>query len=150
MRKTEEHEIAGRRIAITQMGYRDAREVFVRLTNTIGPSLAELAAALPSLSALADPEEARKASAALRGLLLALNDNDLEFFAEKFGRSCQVLGADQPKTLDEKTRNAVFDGALLDSFLWLKMCIQVNYADFFAAFGSLSDAGLGVGTPKAG
>lgn len=126
------------------------REVFVRLTHTIGPVLGELLVSVgPSLkgkgvASILDVDIA-VLGRPIQDFCMRLDANDLKFLTDAFAGQCLVNGAPLNPDLH-------FIGLFGEMFEWLAACIAHNYADFYRLLTSglaSRSASPAAQTPKA-
>lgn len=120
MRDPEQRTIDGIAFEVTPLGYKKARQVFVRLTKTIGPALAMGA------------EGADVDMAAVLGVLTdRVSDADLEYFGEVFGSTTKYsTDGERWPFLRAADQETLFAGQLMLFFRWLAFCLEVNFSDF--------------------
>lgn len=124
-----ETEIEGILFEVTPWGYDEASRAFTRLSKKCGPALAAIAQ--PGGS----PDLARAAALALA----QLDEGDLPWISELLGKSTRYStdgGATRP-FLRKGEREALFSGRVMLALRWIAFGLEVNYGDFFAAFGDL-------------
>lgn len=142
MRETHTKTVDGVQFRIQQLGFRSGRKALVRLSKRIGPTLARLMDAAPSMDALRDSvAPGGDLVGAVESFVDALDDDDLEWFADTFGASCEVSeDGERWRTMNKQVREDLFAGRLLLFFAWLRACVEVNFSDFFSLLrGSESD-----------
>ncbi len=125
----QEKVLGGIHFRVTPLGFKEARRAFVRLTKAVGPALAR--AADGTDPANARPEDLDMGSV-LEALVDRVEDSDLEWFANVFGKTT-TFSRDGQKwpILREAEREVLFGGGQLMLFFeWLKFCLEVNFADF--------------------
>lgn len=145
MIQTETRTIDGVSFEISQLGFTSQRKIFVKLAKTLGPGMAKMLAAVPSLDAMRGANfDAYGASDALSELLVHLDDTTLEYFFEEFGKNSRYLDTskDAKPVMHSAIRETIFRGRLLLAFKWLAASIEVNYADFFSALRGGTDDDL--------
>lgn len=122
--------IDGIEYEVTQLGAKEGRALFVRISKMIGPSLASLAKA--DLASLMDSNVAQLAPA-IETFVRDVSEEDLDVLCSKFAeRSAYRDGKDWPEL--DRNFDDHFAGAYLRMIKWLAFCVEVNYADFFDAF----------------
>lgn len=127
---------------VEPLGFLDGRRGLVRLSKLLGPALTALGS-----------HEGKVTEQALAGALGALvsnlTDEDLAYFQGLFEKRSEVEFPDGKRPLvGDAIRSGLFGGqpdkgSLLDFFAWLAFCLQVTYADFFGALGSVKGEILG-------
>ena len=128
----------GIRFEVTQEGFATGRAIFVRVAKAIGPALALIA------------EGSGRLAPALKSAVEGLNDQDLDYLAEKFGASTRYStdGGVKWPYLSAADREELFGGNLLLFFEWIAFALEVNYADFFGVLRARAARGPEGGTPE--
>lgn len=138
MRKPAPVEVLnGTRYEVTPLGSLKGREVLVRLLNLLGPGLSQL------IRTGVTKDMAPEAAAALFADLAArIADDDLRYLVDTFS-PCTLLqakGMPGPGPMDPQRVDDHFAGNYGELFLWLWMCIRVNFASFLAGVPGLRAA----------
>jgi hypothetical protein len=120
---------------VTPLGFVQARQALVKLTNLIGPALRELSSA--------ELGNLKGELSALGGLLSGLADKDLVYFQDLFAPKTEIELDYEPSKRPYLHKPLPTGGSRIEShfaptgprfgdyFEWLVFCIQVNYAPFF-------------------
>lgn len=149
MLETRDRLIGNHRYHVRQLGAGEARKLLVRLTKALGPVLGAM---LEDMGGVSGNQAAtikrlqdmnvRSVAKALERLAGQLREEDLEYL-------CRVLGgATEVETEDGKRLQLTLErqelhfrgGHLAEMFKWLAFGLEVQYADFFSAFGVASPA----------
>lgn len=125
--QVESREIGGRTFQIRLLPFVEARKTYSKLQKIL---------------AVHGDEVLGKTGLGLfmfAGLAGLLNDDDLAFFCEAYGKTTDVnLGGNATLTLgSDSNRTTVFSGQFEDLFVWLDECTSINFA---AVMGKLSAA----------
>lgn len=119
--------IDGQEYVIHQLGARAGRAMLVRLTKMLGPAMGHLATI-----------DASEMTAALTKSLVELSAcvsvDDFEEVCRIFGERTEVSISGRLLQLDLDQQDLLFAGRYDRMFLWLRACIEVNYAPFLAMF----------------
>ena len=141
MLESEKRAIGNTTFEVFQLGSLSARKTLVRLTKAFGPVLGKLLGEL-GLENGASPEAIKeRLSVKVIGTLadsLAehISEADLEYLCETFGKASFYYEGDKRLQLTLERQELLFKGGnLLTMFKWLAFCLEVNYADFFVAWG---------------
>ncbi len=122
--------IDGVEYEVTQLGAKEGRALFVRISKMAGPVLGELAKL--NMSRVMD-SDISQIGPALDALTRNVSEEDLDVLCSKFAeRSAYRDGKDWPEL--DRHFDEHFAGAYLRMIKWLLFCIEVNYADFFDAW----------------
>lgn len=123
-------------VEITPSPFSVTRPALVRVTKTVGPSLATLADATRGVQGV-------DIAGGIQSFLEALQDEDLEYLAQAFGpRSVFSLDGKRVQVATAAQRDVVFTRLGIVAFLhWIVAVWEVNYADFFAALRDLRALG---------
>ena len=133
-------EIDGETFRLTILRYKDARRVFMLLSRTVGPALAQAMDQAESLETFQKSQGFGGLAKAAERLIRDMTESDLEELFEVFGRSCVVVRGDKALPMNDTNQNRVFSGRLMLSFKWLWWCIEENFSDFFDALKPQGDA----------
>lgn len=143
MREEKSRTIDGVTFSVTQLGFREGRRAFMRLSKSIGPGMTAMLAGAASIKDV----QAQGLAAGVGRLIQDVSDEDLEYFAEVFGKVTRYHTGDSSKrpVLKDTDRESLFAGRLMLFFKWLAFAAEVNFADFFAALAESPDDGQGSG-----
>lgn len=131
--KQETRTIGDVQFRIRQLPFSPSRRVLVRFSKAVAPGLAKILGSAPSLAQL---KETTSLTEGIQELVDRVSDEDLEFFAEQFGKTTEFSQTgDKWPRLTAENRETVFAGNMLMFFQWLSACFEVNYADFLAVLG---------------
>ena len=155
MLETNRKEIGGVTYEVTQLPFAQARKILVLLSKKVVPGLSlALAGAVASTAksgarGLLDAGIQDIAAGATK-LVQDLDESDLIALEDAFGPYTKVIQSDgKTPILTAPNRAEHFKGgSLFRYFGWLAFCVEVNYADFFAAAAPLL-AGAPQGAPAA-
>lgn len=132
MREPVEREIDGITFRVKPLGFAKGRRVFLRLAKAIGPVLEKIpmkaGAPFPIMEGLAK-------------MMDSVTAEDLEWLDEQLasdGAYSRESGK-WPWMTTKEQREALFDGRFMTYGKWLAFAVEVNFADFFAAFGGQPD-----------
>ena len=114
--------------------------MFVRLSKTLGPGLAQVFSSAPSMGALkaglVDPQGLTEG---LVKVLEAADDALVTSLFSTFGKASRYVKEDGKRpVMHDDIQDAVFTGQLLLAFKWLAKCVEVNYSDFFSVLSAES------------
>lgn len=156
MLEARSKEINGSTYTVTQLPFTKARSILVLLTKRLGPGLSRVmagavgAAASKGEKSLLDGATLEDIAGGLSQIVADLDEQALVTLSDAFGPTTTVRLADgRTPFLVPETLNAHFTGRVLDYFMWLAFCIEVNYSDFFAALGPLLASAPAREIPKA-
>jgi hypothetical protein len=123
-------EINGCKYTLAPVGYRDARDAWIRILNVIGPALETL----EKYDAKAS-NDVGVSAAAIGRLIAKLTPEDLDFVERKFAAYTTIRRAGDAKSPQlSDVMEMHFSGEnCTDAPLWLAFCISSTYARFFDA-----------------
>lgn len=132
--------IEGVTYKVTQLPFKDARRLFMRLARIFGPSLATLAEGVKSVDDLPLASMVTKA-------VENLSDRDLDEVSDMLAEVTQysvdgqkwpplLFKGDPRKPVDN--RDDLFGGSLTSFFRWLWFALEVQFGDFSKALGKRS------------
>lgn len=123
----------GTRYEVTPFGSTKGRQVLVRLSNLLGPALAQ-ALATPVSGDTAKAALEKVSASAMADLLGRVSDADLDYLVREFGECTVVQTPDMkgPGPLDESRRDAHYAANYGELFQWLWFGITLNYKSFLA------------------
>ena len=140
MRNPEKREIAGLKIEITPLGFEAQRRAFVILAKAGGPALIEILAGAKTITSLgSDGEAFRKAALSA---LDRTDDATLDALTEVFGETTRAMFSPKraPFLSEASAREEAFGGPnFARYFLWLRACVEVNFAPFFGQLFGATD-----------
>ncbi len=144
MLKQRKRTISGVTYQVTQLGWEQARSVFVRLTKMLGPALADgiesLDTAVSGKSGELSLEKVsvKSISALLSQLVEKLSEDDFKYLTDVFAESTAIVKADGkvPQLKDEIFSHFAGDFARL--LKWLVFCVEVNFFDFLSEQGGIA------------
>jgi hypothetical protein len=138
----------GTRYEVTPFGSTKGRQVLVRLSNLLGPALAQ-ALATPASGGTAKEALEKVSASALADLLGRVSAEDLEYLVREFA-ACTVIQAPDmkgPGPLDESRRDSHYAANYGELFQWLWFGITLNYKSFLAVVPVKFMAGPTSGSP---
>lgn len=144
MLKTEIRTIGSNTYHVRQLGAKQGRQVLTRLIKTLGPVLGALLEGLDPKTVSVLDLKGEALARALTELAGRLGETDLDYLCGVFGETTQVEFPDgrvKPLTLEEQ--NLHFAGAYQDMFRWLSFALEVNFAGFFGALGTVASGPTG-------
>lgn len=155
MLETTRKEIGGVTYEVSQLPFVQARKVLVLLSKKVIPGLSlALAGAVASTAkkgaaGLLDAG-IQDIAAGMTRLVQDLDEADLVALEDAFGPYTKVIQDDgkTPILVAANRAEHFKGGSLFRYFSWLAFCVEVNYADFFAAAAPLL-AGAPQGAPDA-
>jgi hypothetical protein len=136
--ETIKREIEGHTYHLHQLGAKQGRQMLVRLTKVLGPSLGRLAEL-----------DQERLSEGVAGAIYELSDHlteaDLDWVCETFGKRTDLeLEGGKTILLDLEAQELHFAGRYGAMVRWLGACLEVNFRDFFDMSRSAAEsAGLG-------
>ncbi len=121
---------------VTQLDFDASLLAFDRLARTIGPVFAKLGDAKRTGGV--------KLSDLLETGIKSVSHADLVHFAEVFGKTTRysIDGGETWPYLHKAARTVLFAGDLPLFFAWLAMAVEVNFAGFFDALGTVPSGGV--------
>ena len=141
MREPQTREIDGITFRVKPLGFAKGRQVFLRIAKAIGPVLKsipmEKGAPFPIMEAIAE-------------CVGNVTDADLAWLDEMLATDAaySTEPGKWPFMSTALVREQLFDGRFMTYAKWLAFACEVNFADFFAAFGSVNAASAPEGSPQ--
>ncbi len=130
----EEKEIGGSTYRVTQLGFKQSRKMWVRLTHIFGAAAKEI---LTGLDAAGADVSMAAIGSSLEAVLLNMEDEDLDHACTVFGACTEVRVAGGEYTSLSLVMDELFAGDLPGMFAWLGFCLKVNYSGFLDGNGAL-------------
>lgn len=148
MRTPSETTLNGTRYEVTPFGSTQGRKVLVRLSNLLGPALAQALATAPG-EGDAKAQLERVSASAIADLLGRVAEDDLEYLVREFAACTVVQTPDMkgPGPLDDKRRDDHYAANYGEMFQWLWFGITLNYKSFLAVVPVRLSAGPTSATP---
>lgn len=134
MLKTEEQEIDGLRVSVTQFPAMYAFRLLARLAKSVGP-------AFSTLSAAGMDAELETIAPQLAAALTTLDPDECDRLAVEVLKCTSVWDDGKKIELADKARiDQVFSGRILTMFKVLGFALRVNFSDFAAGIGKQAPA----------
>lgn len=124
MRKEKEQMINGIKFKVTQLGFADGMELLTSIGRIVGP-------------ALSDPKKAQSPASLIGDVIARVSFTEVSNITHKLARS--TLIEREPGRWPILEPEVDLAGNYDLTLRWLKFALEVNYGDFFAAGGLLSD-----------
>lgn len=129
MLEVRSKEISGVTYEVRQLDAIKGRRVFVRFAKLVAPIATAIKGSTKS--------GAEDLAGALRELVNAVQEDDLDFFCDSFAPStCIVDGNKKPEL--SKSFALHFAGKYHEMIEWLAFCFEVNFGTFFQKLGPSS------------
>lgn len=130
--KMQEREIGGVVYKTHPLPFEEGIKALLRFIRVLSPVLS---------AAFSQASKSDAVAGVFAALPTVLTDDDVKWFAEKFGQAAWYKGdsEDQWVPLVTKNRPEHFELRYLEYFQWIGFCAEVNFAPFFSGIMNATD-----------
>ena len=122
--KKQSRSIDGFEYSVTPLPFGIGHKALLRFMRLAAPVIAEM-------STVGGGDMKNAIAAALRVIPNALTEDDVNYFAETFGKYSAYASDGKSVPLVTQNRDLHFGGRYTAFFEWLAFCVEVNFSSFF-------------------